>query len=73
MQIIVRREKQAQPEDWEEGKSEGIGERGRGQGTPAIALFPKSPCPFCACHVGYIARLQWHSEVFTLPLDSNEI
>ena len=32
----MRREKQAQPEDWEEGKSEGIGERGRGQGTPAI-------------------------------------
>lgn len=38
MQIIVRREKQAQPEDWEEGKSEGIGERGRGQGTPAIRI-----------------------------------
>ena len=32
----MRRETQAQPEDWEEGKSEGIGERGRGQGTPAI-------------------------------------
>lgn len=35
----MRREKQAQPEDWEEGKSEGIGERGRGQGIHILLPF----------------------------------